>query len=62
MYASIRRYRLGKGEMDELLHKVDAEFAEEISRMDGFVAYECVDCGDDQLITISMFRDREGAM
>jgi hypothetical protein len=61
MYASIRRYGLEPGKMDDLLHRVDTEFAEEISAMDGFVAYEVLDCGNDELMTISMFQDRQGA-
>jgi hypothetical protein len=61
MYASIRRYRVDASQMDGLLHRVDTDFAEQISASDGFVAYECVDCGDGELVTISMFRDRMAA-
>src|SRR5829696_6571055 len=61
MYASIRRYRGEAAEMDELLHKVDTDFAQYIEEMDGFVAYECVDGGDGSLCTISVFRDRAAA-
>ena len=61
MYASIRRYRADASQMDEMLHRVDTEFAERISEQDGFVAYECVDCGNGELVTISMFRDRMAA-
>jgi hypothetical protein len=60
MYASIRRYRVDADQMDDLLHRVDTEFAEEISAQDGFVAYECLDC-DGELVTITMFRDRSAA-
>jgi hypothetical protein len=61
MYASIRRYEVDQSAMDDLLHRVDTGFAEEVSARDGFVAYECVDCGDGGLVTISMFRDRAAA-
>jgi hypothetical protein len=61
MYASIRRYQTEASRMDELLHRVDTGFAEEIAEMDGFMAYECLDCGGGELVTISMFRDRQGA-
>jgi quinol monooxygenase YgiN len=61
MFASIRRYRLESGSMDDLLHMVDTDFAETISQAEGFVAYEAMDCGDGELVTISIFRDREAA-
>jgi quinol monooxygenase YgiN len=61
MYATIRRYRVSADAMDELLHEVDGDFAESIQQMEGFIAYECLDCGDGTLVTISTFRDREGA-
>ena len=43
MFASIRRYRLQRGSMDELTRRVDEGFAEEIGRQPGFVAYELID-------------------
>jgi hypothetical protein len=55
VFASIRRYRIHKGEMDELTRRVDADFAEQISAKPGFVSYEFVDCGDNELMTISIF-------
>jgi hypothetical protein len=61
MYASVRRYRVGADQMDDLLHEVDTDFAETIQQKDGFIGYECIDCGDGTLLTISTFRDREGA-
>jgi hypothetical protein len=61
MFASIRRYRVDADAMDELLHMVDTDFAQTVEQMDGFVAYECIDCGDGQLCTVSVFRDRAAA-
>ncbi|MHB8695554.1 MAG: hypothetical protein ACYDHH_30400 [Solirubrobacteraceae bacterium] len=61
MFASIRRYRLQQGEMDELTRRVDTEFAEQISAKPGFVAYEFVDCGDRELMTISIFGEEQEA-
>jgi hypothetical protein len=61
MFASIRRYRMRKGSMDELAVRVDEGFAEEICAQPGFVSYEFVDCGDGEVTTISIFRDAEGA-
>ena len=62
MYASIRRYQLTDGSMDDLLHLVDTDFAESISEADGFVGYEVLDSDDGRLCTISIFRDRESAL
>jgi heme-degrading monooxygenase HmoA len=61
MFASIRRYRLQQGEMDELTRRVDTDFAEQISAKPGFVAYEFVDCGDGELMTISIFEEEQDA-
>ena len=61
MFASIRRYRLRRGSMEELTRRVDEEFAEAIGRQPGFVAYEFMDCGDGEIITVSVFRDAHQA-
>ena len=61
MFASIRRYRLQSGSMDELTHRVDESFAEEIGRQPGFVAYEFMDCRDGGILTLSVFRDEDEA-
>ncbi|WCB94147.1 hypothetical protein DSM104299_02875 [Baekduia alba] len=61
MFASIRRYRLDSGEMNDLLHLVDTDFAEAIAEVDGFVAYEVLDCGGTEVVTISVFRDDAAA-
>jgi hypothetical protein len=47
--------------MDELARRVDEGFAEEISAQPGFVSYEFVDCGDGEVMTISIFREADGA-
>lgn len=60
MYASIRIYRSDPAKMEELLRIVDEEFAPKIQDEPGFCAYQCVDCGDGSLVTISCFRDRDG--
>src|SRR5436305_14978940 len=61
MFASIRRYRLQQGAMDELTRRVDEGFAEEISAQPGFVSYEFIDCDDGEVMTISLFRTAEAA-
>jgi hypothetical protein len=61
MYASIRRYRLREGSMEELMRRVDEGFAEEISGQPGFRSYEAIDCGDGEVTTISVFSESDEA-
>jgi hypothetical protein len=61
MFASIRRYRLTRGSMEELTRRVDDGFAEDISRQPAFVAYEFMDCGDGEITTLSVFGEAEQA-
>jgi hypothetical protein len=61
MFASIRRYRLHSGAMDELALRVDGGFAEELTAQPGFVSYEFLACGDGDVMTISVFHDAAGA-
>jgi heme-degrading monooxygenase HmoA len=55
VFASIRRYRIHEGEIDHLTSRVDTDFAEQISSRPGFVSYELIDCGDREVMTISIF-------
>jgi hypothetical protein len=61
MFASIRRYRLIRGSMDELTRRVDDGFAEQIAAQPGFVSYEFIDCGDGEVMTISVFSGSDEA-
>jgi len=47
--------------MDELARRVDRGFADEISAQPGFVSYEFVDCGEGEVMTISVFDEATGA-
>jgi hypothetical protein len=61
VFASIRRYRLTSGSMDDLIRRVDETFADDISRQGGFVSYEFMDCGDGQVTTVSVFETADEA-
>lgn len=61
MFASIRRYRLQSGSVEDLERRVDEGFAERIAARPGFVSYEFVDCGDGEVMTISVFGEAEEA-
>jgi len=59
-FASLRRYRLRTGSIEELMHIVDAVFADAIEAMDGFEAYHALDCGS-EIVSISLLRDQAAA-
>ncbi len=61
MFATIRRYRLIEGSLDELTQRVEEGFAEQIRAQRGFHSYQFLDCGDGVVMTISMFRERREA-
>lgn len=61
MYASMRTYRVGSGQIDALMHRVDRDFAEALAQEPGFVAYQAIDTGHNMVMTISMFQTREQA-
>lgn len=59
--ASIRRYRLHEGSIADLMHTVDTEFAGRMEQMEGFDAYHALDCGDGEIVTVSLFADKSAA-
>ena len=61
MFASIRRYRLESGSIDELLRLVDTDFADTVEELEGFVEYQVMECGNGEIITITTFTDRARA-
>jgi hypothetical protein len=61
MHCSVRRYRMGVGSIDDLMHRVDVDFADALAQQPGFVAYQAIDCGGDELMSITLFHDEAGA-
>lgn len=59
MYASIRRYRMGAGSMDDAMHIADMEFADRLAEQPGFVDYQLVDTGDGTLMSMTIFEDED---
>lgn len=55
MFASMRRYRLERGSMDDLARRVDEDFGERLAAQPGFVSYEFVNCGFGEFMTMSIF-------
>ena len=60
MYASMRTYRV-KGSIDDLMHRIDRDFAESLSQEPGFIAYQAIDMGSGRISTLSVFRTRDQA-
>jgi len=61
VFASIRRYRMNSGSLDELVGRVDEGLAEKIAIQPGFVSYEFIDCGGGDMMTISLFNGEQRA-
>ncbi len=61
MYASIRRYVVHPGSMDEIARQVDKGFLPTLRDIPGFVAYYLVDVGNGLGISFSIFEDQAAA-
>ena len=57
MFASIRTYRFTSGSMDELMHRVDRDFADALAHEPGFIGYQAIATGDRTVMSVSIFRD-----
>ena len=60
MFAAVRQYELGAGTVDELLVAIE-ELAEEIRELPGFVSYQVIASGSDEIVTVSVFEDEVSA-
>ena len=54
-YMAIRKYHIIPGTGEEFLHRVQAGFVPIISRIPGFIAYDALQIGNDQIVSISVF-------
>jgi Antibiotic biosynthesis monooxygenase len=66
MYASVRKFEVPPDRVEEFMHRVDADFAPELERMPGFVAYQVIDGGLDRsrearIFAITVCHDRASA-
>ena len=59
MYASIRRYRMKDGSIDDVMHLADTQFADRLSEEPGFVDYQLMDAGDGSIASITIFDDED---
>lgn len=61
MYASIRTYRVRAGSVDEVMHRIDRDFAESLSREPGFVTYQAIDLGNRKMASMTVFQQEAQA-
>jgi preprotein translocase subunit SecD len=59
MYAMIRHYRMGVGSIDDLMHKVDTQFADRLREQLSIIQYLAIDTGGGTIMTITVFEDEE---
>jgi hypothetical protein len=57
MYASVRKFRCRPDQVADAMHRVDTVFAPRLEEMPGFVAYECIDCGDGTVCSMTICVD-----
>lgn len=55
MYMAIRKYSITPGTGEEFLQRVQRGFVPIISQMPGFIAYDALQVGNDQVVSISVF-------
>jgi hypothetical protein len=65
MYATIRRYTPKTGTtkqtIDELKNRIEEKFTPMVQEIRGFHTYGVVNVGNKELVSISIFEDRNGA-
>jgi hypothetical protein len=61
MYASIRKYSVLPGRVNEWMRSVQEGFVPLVSEVSGFIAYYALEASNDQVVTVSIFDARAGA-
>jgi hypothetical protein len=61
MFTTIRQYRCDPATAGEIAHAIDEHFADELTALPGFVAYEAIDSGTGDLFTTTTCMDRDTA-
>jgi len=59
MYMSIRRYRIGAGQRDEVVRRVDEGWTDELRREPGFLSYHVVATAPNELVSMTACIDQE---
>jgi heme-degrading monooxygenase HmoA len=59
MFMSIRRYRIGPGQRDEVARMVDEGWTDHLRTEPGFLSYYVVATADDELVSITACIDED---
>jgi hypothetical protein len=59
MFSNIRRYRIGPGQRDEVVRRVDEGWADQLRNEHGFVSYHLVAAGPDELVSVTTCLDEQ---
>jgi hypothetical protein len=62
VFTTIRQYRCNPDDAHDIAHLADEHFADQLAQMDGFIAYELIDCGSGDVFTTTVFTDRAASM
>jgi hypothetical protein len=62
VYAAIRQYEMGAGSVGDLLEMADDGLADALSALPGFVRYEVIVSGQDEIVSVTTFADEESAV
>lgn len=61
MYVSVRKYKIKPNSITELNKKVNETFVPMLKKSSGFVAYYCLDTGNNTCASVSVFDSKSGA-
>jgi heme-degrading monooxygenase HmoA len=62
MYVAIRQYEMGAGSVEDFARIVDTGFADKLSARPGFVSYQLVASGSDEIVSITVFENEQSAV
>jgi len=61
MYISIRTYRVGKGSITDVMHRVDRDLAEAFAQEPGFISYHVAQTGERMVASTTLFAEHDQA-
>ena len=59
MFMSIRRYRIGPGQRNEVVRRVDEGWTDQLRKEPGFLSYHVVATGPNELVSMTACLDEE---
>jgi heme-degrading monooxygenase HmoA len=62
MYVAIRQYEMGAGSLEDLLQITDEGLADALSALPGFVRYEVIASGSDEIVSVTTFEDEQSVV